>query len=104
MASEFQRVAPSAELGPGAMKPVRLGDEDICLVNVDGELFAIGDLCTHAGGALSGGSLEGYEVECPLHGSVFDVRTGEPTALPADSPVKTYLVRQEGDDLLVGPR
>jgi 3-phenylpropionate/trans-cinnamate dioxygenase ferredoxin subunit len=88
----------------GALR-VELPDVDIAVVDFDGELFAIEDVCSHAEVPLSDGEVEEFEgaptIECALHGSCFDLRTGEPTNLPATEPVPVYPVRVEGDDVLV---
>jgi 3-phenylpropionate/trans-cinnamate dioxygenase ferredoxin subunit len=68
---------------------------------VDGEFYAIEDVCTHDGGPLDQGELEGEEIECPRHGGRFDVRSGRATMMPAVMPVQTYAVRIDGDDLFV---
>ena len=73
----------------------------VALVAVEGDYFAIRDECSHAAVALSEGEVDGYTIECWLHGSCFDVRTGEPTNLPATEPVSVYPVKIEGDDVLV---
>ncbi len=66
-----------------------------------GQIFAVRDECSHAQIALSEGEVDNCEIECWLHGSRFDLRTGEPTSLPAYEPVPVYPVRVEGDDVLV---
>ena len=66
-----------------------------------GEVFALLDVCSHADVALSEGDVEDGLIECWLHGSLFDLRTGEPTGLPATRPVPTFPVTVEGDDVLV---
>ena len=101
MAGEFVKVSTVGELAPGQLKAVRVGNEFICLANVGGEYFAINDECTHAFASLHDGVLDGGEVECPLHESRFDVRTGEVTGPPAEEGVKTYQVKVEGDDIFV---
>ena len=73
----------------------------IAIFNVDGELFAIDDTCTHQDASLADGWVEGYTVECPLHASCFDLRTGNPTGLPARIPVNTYPVVVENGVILV---
>ena len=84
------------------MKAVDLeGEERICIVNFEGKYYAIGNVCTHLGGPLDEGTLEGYEVECPWHGSKFDVRTGKPTKPPARQAVPVYKVKVEDNNLLV---
>ena len=74
MADEFVKVASRGELTDGEMTLVTVGDEEVLLANVGGEIFAIANDCTHSFGPLNAGSLEGDEVECPLHGSRFNVR------------------------------
>jgi 3-phenylpropionate/trans-cinnamate dioxygenase ferredoxin component len=73
----------------------------IALVATEGDYFAIRDECSHAAVALSEGEVDGFTIECWLHGSCFDLRTGEPTNLPATEPVPVYPVKIEGDDVLV---
>ncbi len=77
------------------------GEERIFIVYVEGKYYAIGNVCTHLGGPLDEGTLEGYEVECPWHGSKFDVRTGNPTKPPARQAVSGYEVKVEDNNILV---
>ena len=84
----------------GAIR-VQLGGKPICIARSQGEVFALSDICSHADVALSEGDVEDGTIECWLHGSRFDLRTGEPTGLPANRPVPTYPVTVEGDDVLV---
>jgi nitrite reductase/ring-hydroxylating ferredoxin subunit len=83
------------------VKEIQMDAEDICLVNVDGRYYAIGHVCTHEGGPLADGTLEGYEVECPWHGSKFDVRTGKVARPPAQREEPTYEVKVENDAILI---
>jgi 3-phenylpropionate/trans-cinnamate dioxygenase ferredoxin subunit len=78
-----------------------VGDHDVAVCNVDGQFYAIDDLCTHDGGALDQGELEDAEIECPRHGARFDVRSGAAVQLPAFEPVATHDVRVEGDTVQV---
>jgi len=95
-------VATLAELGLGTLRRVDPGGVPVCLTRLtDGEVHAIGDLCSHEEVELSDGDLDGYEVICPAHGSCFDVRTGKPNGLPANEPVPTYPVSLDGDDIYV---
>jgi 3-phenylpropionate/trans-cinnamate dioxygenase ferredoxin component len=74
----------------------------ICLARLaSGEIFAISDLCSHEEIELSDGDLDGEDVECPAHGSRFNVRTGEVSGLPAEDPVATYAITVEGDQIFV---
>ena len=84
----------------GALR-VELDGKPICIARSGGEVFAISDICSHADVSLSEGDVEDGQIECWLHGSKFDLRTGAPTGLPAIKPVATYPVTVEGDDVLV---
>jgi 3-phenylpropionate/trans-cinnamate dioxygenase ferredoxin subunit len=74
---------------------VAIGDERIALFRIGDEVFAVGDRCSHAEASLAEGEVFDYEVECPRHGSEFDLRTGKPLSLPATKPVPTYEVMVE---------
>jgi 3-phenylpropionate/trans-cinnamate dioxygenase ferredoxin subunit len=93
--------ASLAEIPEDGAIRVELGGVPVCLAKSDGEVFAIGDICSHAEVSLAEGDVEDGKVECWLHGSRFDLRTGEPTGLPANRPVPTYPVTIEGDKVLV---
>ena len=99
----FVKVAETGELTPGKMRAVRLGEEEVMLVNVDGNYYAISDTCSHRGGTLSEGDLDGEQIECPLHGATFNVVSGEALSLPAREGVQAYEVRVSGNDILLGP-
>ncbi|UCC84328.1 MAG: non-heme iron oxygenase ferredoxin subunit [Gemmatimonadota bacterium] len=99
----FTKVATTGELAPGEMISVEVNGEQVLLCNVDGELYAVHDECTHECYPLSEGSLEGDAVVCTLHGARFSLKTGEVLAPPALVPVKTYEVRVEGEEVLVAP-
>lgn len=90
---EWIEVCAVDELKPGDFKTVWVDDIEVAVVNVDGEFYAIEDVCTHDGGELTGGIIEGCEIECPRHGARFDVRTGAVLAPPAYEDVPTYPVR-----------
>ncbi|HWT92153.1 MAG TPA: non-heme iron oxygenase ferredoxin subunit [Solirubrobacteraceae bacterium] len=97
MPSETIDVCPLAELPPGAHKVVEWEDLEIAVVNCHGELFAIEDRCSHDDGMLLEGELDQSRcaVECPRHGSWFDLRSGKPLNLPAYQPVDTFDVTVE---------
>ena len=101
--ADFVKVAQLSDVPPGDMKVVDVGDDQVLLVNVDGNVHACDDICTHAYASLSEGDLDGPEVQCPLHGAVFNVRTGKVLTPPAVDSLRTFEVRVEGDDILVGP-
>jgi len=97
MASELIDVCPLSELPPGASRIVEWEDLEIGVFNCDGEILAIEDRCSHDNGTLVEGELdqERCAVECPRHGSLFDLRSGRPRTLPAYLPVDTFPVRVE---------
>ena len=94
-------VAKASEVPPGAARRVVLDGIEIALCNVAGELFAIDDVCSHAYASLSEGLLCDAEIECPLHGGRFDVRTGRALGGIVDEDLRRFAVRVEGDDVLV---
>ncbi|GAB3288399.1 bifunctional 3-phenylpropionate/cinnamic acid dioxygenase ferredoxin subunit [Parasphingorhabdus pacifica] len=87
-------VGELAGLPPGESARVH-GEVPIAVFNVDGELYAIDDTCSHQDASLSDGWLEGCAVECPLHAACFDLRTGQPSGPPAKKPVRTHAVSIE---------
>ena len=97
----YQKVAELKDLAPGSGLAVEAGGHQIALFNVDGTVYAIGGTCTHRGGPLGEGSLEGTTVTCPWHGANFDVCTGKNLSPPAPREVPSYEVRIEGNDIQV---
>ena len=91
--SDWMNVASADELDPGEYLAVRVDDVDVAVFNLDGEYFAIEDVCTHDFGMLTGGCVEDGRVMCPRHGAWFDIRTGEALTPPAYEPVATFPVR-----------
>jgi 3-phenylpropionate/trans-cinnamate dioxygenase ferredoxin subunit len=81
------------ELEAGEVTVVDVGDAEVAVFNIDGEFYALADVCTHDGGTLADGTVEGHEIECPRHGARFDIRSGKVTAPPAYEDVTTYPVR-----------
>jgi 3-phenylpropionate/trans-cinnamate dioxygenase ferredoxin subunit len=95
MSEAWVEVGTRSELLPGEFKVVWDGDTAIAVFNIDGDLYAVEDICTHDGGELAGGEIHGHEVECPRHGARFDLRTGEPTRPPAYESIYRFPVREE---------
>ncbi len=95
------RVCSLSELKDDSAIRVDVDGKPVCIARSQGEVFALSDICSHADVALSEGDVEDGTIECWLHGSRFDLRTGVPTGLPATKPVATYAVTVEGDDVLV---
>jgi 3-phenylpropionate/trans-cinnamate dioxygenase ferredoxin component len=94
-------IAKRTDVPPGTAKRVEVDGVEVLLCNCDGNLYAVEDVCTHDGGPLDQGVLEGCVIECPRHGATFDVRTGAALSLPAIEPLPTYRVRVEGDDVYI---
>lgn len=101
MAAQYYTVATTDELQSGERIVVEIGHHVIGVFNVDGQYYAIRDVCTHDDGPLADGELIGCEIECPRHGARFDLRDGSVTAPPAVRPVPIYPVRVEGDEIQV---
>jgi 3-phenylpropionate/trans-cinnamate dioxygenase ferredoxin component len=95
------RVASKSEVPPGEVRVFEANGRSIALANVNGEFFAIDNVCTHDGGPLGEGTLWNDQVECPRHGARFDVRSGRVMALPAVLPVRSYPVQVDGDDISI---
>ena len=100
-ASDLVRVCSVHDVAPESAIAVEVGRDDLAIVHSNGVFYAIADECSHAAIPLSEGEVENGEIECYLHGSRFDLRTGEPTGLPATEPVPVYPVRLEDDAVLV---
>jgi 3-phenylpropionate/trans-cinnamate dioxygenase ferredoxin component len=98
---EFVKAASVSEIAPGTCRLVVLKGKEIALFNVDGEFFALDNLCTHEEGPLAEGEVEGHEVTCPWHGAKFDIRTGEVLQDPAYEAVARHNVRVTGSDIEV---
>ena len=97
----FIRVTKTDDIDPGKVNVYEVAGKQIAICNVDGEFYAIDDVCTHDGGSLDQGELLGDQIECPRHGALFDVKTGRALTLPAVAPVKSYPVQVDGDDIKV---
>src|SRR5271165_5394198 len=99
--TEGFKAANRAELPPGGKILLEIDGRAIALFNVDGTYYAIDDVCTHDGGPLAEGDLDGSSIQCPRHGARFDVRTGKPLCMPAVEPVATHHVELRGDEVFV---
>ncbi len=95
--ADWVLVGARDELLPGEYRVVWDGDTSIAVYNIDGQLYAIEDLCTHDGGELAGGEVHGFEVECPRHGARFDLRSGAVTQPPAYVPIACFPVQVVDD-------
>jgi 3-phenylpropionate/trans-cinnamate dioxygenase ferredoxin subunit len=100
-ASDFITVATTDELRPNERLIVEIGRKWIAIFNVEGEYYAIQDVCPHDDGPLAEGELHGCEISCPRHGAKFDIRNGKVLSPPALVNVPVYQVRVEGDQVQV---
>lgn len=97
----FQKVAVLAELPPNSRIIAEVDDKLLALFNVNGEIYAIDDVCTHDDGPLSDGNLEGYQIACPRHGARFDIRNGKVLSMPATRNTGSYEVKVEGQGIFI---
>ena len=99
--SEFVRACALSEVPEEGALGVEVAAVPVAIVRAEGEVYAIRDVCSHEEVPLSEGEVYDHTVECWLHGSCFDLRTGKPTGPPATQAVPTYQVKIDGDDVLV---
>ena len=97
--TDFVKAATMDEIQPGEALLVDVKGKQIALFNIDGEYFAIDNMCTHEEASLAEGEISGREVTCPLHGAKFDITTGEVLGPPAYDDVACYAVRVTGSDI-----
>jgi len=100
---EAVKVCAVDEMASGDVRCVSVGDVRVAVFNLDGEFYALSDVCTHAEAHLSEGEVNVAErqVECPKHGALFDIVTGDALSKPAKVPAQTFTVRVEDGDVLV---
>jgi len=99
--SELVKVAKMSDLRPGMRKIIDFEEVTVALFNVNGQVYCIEDVCTHDGGPLADGEIDGLTIACPRHGALFDLRDGQVLSMPAVVPVPTYRVKIDGDDIFV---
>lgn len=99
---EFVEIAPASELPNGERLFVEIADRSVVVLNIAGQLFAIGDVCTHDDGPVGDGDLDGYNIICPRHGAEFDVRTGKVMKMPAVVDIPAYPVQVRDGNIYLG--
>lgn len=99
MPSSLIKIAEPGQCNPGQMLRINVAQRDILLANVAGSFYAIDNQCSHEDASLYNGALKGDCVECPLHGSHFSLKTGEPREEPATEPVRTYALEVRPDGI-----
>ena len=98
---DFVKVAETKDIQPSKMVAIEVDGEKVCVANVEGKYYAIGNVCTHMGGPLAEGKLEGNVVQCPWHGSRFDITTGKVLRPPAVREEPTYEVKVEDNNTIL---
>ena len=99
--SDWIKVAGEGELAPGQWRRVDADGTQIVVFNLSGRYYAIEDVCTHDGGQLTGGTVEGEEIVCPRHGARFSIKTGAALTAPAYEPTASFPVRVENGEIQV---
>jgi 3-phenylpropionate/trans-cinnamate dioxygenase ferredoxin component len=102
--SDFVRVASVSDIPDPGRKVFEVDDRLVVVIHTAGHFYAIDDVCTHDGGPLGEGELDGFTIQCPRHGAKFDVRDGRPLTMPATKPTVTHEVKVVGNDVLVRVR
>jgi 3-phenylpropionate/trans-cinnamate dioxygenase ferredoxin subunit len=101
MSGNFQKVADVADIEEGHAKVYEVAGRKLAVCKVEGQCFAIDDICTHDGGPLGEGELVDHQIECPRHGARFDVTNGKAMCLPAITPVCSYPVEIRNDEIWI---
>jgi len=99
--NEYTRVAKVTELADPGKMVVEIDDQLVALFHVGGKFYALDDVCTHDGGPLAEGELDGCEIICPRHGARFDIRDGRALTMPATAPTTRHEVKVEGGEVFV---
>ena len=99
--SDYVKIARVGDVPDPGKRYVELEDQIVVLFHVGGNYYCLDDVCTHDGGPLGEGKLEGFCIACPRHGAKFDVRDGSATSMPATEATKVYEVKVEGDDVFI---
>jgi nitrite reductase (NADH) small subunit/3-phenylpropionate/trans-cinnamate dioxygenase ferredoxin subunit len=99
--ADYLKAANVQDIAPGSMHQLDLNGEQVVLANVDGSICAFSGVCTHRGGPLAEGELDGDIVTCPWHGGQFNVRTGEVVSMPPTENIRIFPVQIEGAEVKV---
>lgn len=99
--SEFQLACSASEVPDGGMQLVEVDDRLLIVFNVKGDFYCIDDVCTHDGGPLSEGEIEGCQIACPRHGAKFDIRNGAALTMPATQPTGSHQVKLDSGNIYV---
>ena len=103
MDAPFEAIAETGELSPGQMKKIQAGGKQLLLCNAEGDYYVVDEMCSHEDYSLHLGCIQGKKIKCSLHGSYFDLQSGEALVDPADEPIGTYPVKVEAGRIWVDP-
>ena len=103
MDAPFEAIAEEGELSPGQMKKIQAGGKQLLLCNAEGDYYVVDEMCSHEDYSLHLGCIQGKKIKCSLHGSYFDLESGEALVDPADEPIGTYPVKVEAGRIWVDP-
>jgi 3-phenylpropionate/trans-cinnamate dioxygenase ferredoxin subunit len=99
--SDFVRVCKSSDIPDPGKAVFEVEERFVVIFHLDGEFYALDDACTHDGGPLGEGTIDGFQIICPRHGARFDIRTGQAMTMPAVQSTPSHEVRIDGEDVLV---
>ena len=99
--SDFIKNAHASQISEDGKIYLEIAERFVVLIRAGGDFYCIDDVCTHDGGPLGEGELEGFELACPRHGAKFDIRSSEALTMPATEPTTVHKVKMEGDDIFV---
>ena len=103
MGTHYEAIAEEGELSPGQMKKIQAGGKRLLLCNAEGDYYVIDEMCSHEDYSLHLGCIQGKKIKCSLHGSYFDLESGEALVDPADEPIGTYPVKVAAGRIWVDP-
>ncbi len=99
---EFHAVGKTGDIAEDECMRVSVGRREIAISNLAGEFYATDDICSHAYASMSDGYIEGDQIECPLHGACFEIKTGKAMTPPANRDLDIFPVKLDGDTIMVG--
>ena len=102
--ARYLTAGKTSDIAPGTVRVFNVGGQAVAVANVDGQFYAFADVCTHDGGPLAEGELDGCVIECPRHGARFDITTGAVLSMPAVVDLPVYDLKIEGGEIKVNPR
>ena len=102
--ARYLTVGKASDIAPGTVRVFDVGGQTVAVANVDGQFYAFADVCTHDGGPVAEGELDGCVIECPRHGARFDITTGAVLSMPAVVNLPVYDLKIEGGEVKISPR